>query len=171
MLDKDTKQKNYTPPNPVYSILYNHSILRKCHKTCLRYQTESTPRKTDGIERTAKQREMVKSLIGGNLIHSLVLETGSPGRQGPRLRVSSSHCTSQGNSCLQGRAVSGQASWSHFCWFGPLWVHSPNAGERGTGPGINLGLKDCNDSPNTLDGKHLLWKTWARPWALNSGRL
>lgn len=97
--DQDKTQKEM-PPTPVYSILYNHPILCKCHKTCLPYETESTPRKTEGIERKAKQREMVKSLIGGNLIHSLGLETGSPGRQGPRLRVSSSHCTSQDNSCL-----------------------------------------------------------------------
>lgn len=142
----------------------------KCQKTCLRYEMESMSRKTEGIKRTAKQKEMVKSLIGGNLIHSLVLETVVLADRA-RGCVSSSHRTSQGNSCLKGRAVSGQASWSHFCWFGPLWVHSPTARKEereyeGLCPSINLEKLQWllryawdSDSLNTLDSKHLLRRT------------
>lgn len=40
-----------------------------------------------GRKRDREKRKMVKSLIEGNLIHLVVLETGSPGRQGLRQSV------------------------------------------------------------------------------------
>lgn len=71
------------------------------------------------------ERRIVKSLIGGNLIHLAVLETRSPRRQCLRqCFLSSSFCISQSNSCPQGPAVSSKAPWTHSFWSRPLSAHS-----------------------------------------------